>query len=209
MTDAKSRSRAYRGISAQERIDARKQQFLDAGKTVFGTLGFQAASVKDVCAAAGLTERYYYEAFGSLPKLFEAVYLQAVDRLRQVLDEAASQRPQDSRAQLRSMIRSYFELLESDRPLARILILEIYGAAPAISNLYEFSVRQLAARIEKLVAVPDAEFGQRLNSKLVAVALVGATSGLAMHWRLGGYKEPVSVMTDNCFAIFASVLRKS
>ncbi len=209
MTDAKSRSRAYRGISAQERIDARKQQFLDAGKTVFGTLGFQAASVKDVCAAAGLTERYYYEAFGSLPKLFEAVYLQAVDRLRQVLDEAASQWPQDSRAQLRSMIRSYFELLESDRPLARILILEIYGAAPAISNLYEFSVRQFAARIEKLVAAPDAEFGQRLNSKLVAVALVGATSGLAMHWRLGGYKEPVSVMTDNCFAIFASVLRKS
>ena len=209
MTEARSHSRAYRGISAEERVNARKQQFLDAGKAVFGGLGFQAANVKDVCAAAGLTERYYYEAFGSLPKLFEAVYLQAVDRLRQVLDEAASQSPQDFRAQLRSMIRSYFELLENDRHLARILILEIYGAAPAISNLYEFSVRQFAARIEKLVAAPDAEFGPQLNSKLVAVALVGATSGLAMHWRLGGYKEPVSVMTDNCFAIFAAVLRKS
>jgi AcrR family transcriptional regulator len=208
MADSKSHRRAYRGVSAQERADARKQQFLDAGKTVFGTLGVQAANVKDVCAAAGLTERYYYEAFGSLPKLFEAVYLQALDRLRQILEEAAARSPQDSSAQLRSMISSYFELLESDRHLARILILEIYGAAPAISNLYEYSVRQFAARIEKLIAAPNAEFGQQLNSKLVAVALVGATSGLAMHWRLGGYKESVSVMTDNCFAIFAAVLRK-
>jgi AcrR family transcriptional regulator len=207
MAGSKSHRRAYRGVSAQERAEARKQQFLDAGKTVFGTLGVQAASVKDVCAAAGLTERYYYEAFGSLPKLFAAVYLQALDRLRQVLEEAASRSPQDSSAQLRSMIRSYFELLESDRHLARILILEIYGAAPAINNLYEYSVRQFAERIEKLIAAPDAEFGQRLNSKLVAVALVGAASGLAMHWRLGGYKEPVSVITDNCFTIFAAVLR--
>jgi AcrR family transcriptional regulator len=209
MAETRSNRRVYRGISAQERTDARRQQFLDAGKTVFGTLGIQAANVKDICAAAGLTERYYYEAFGSLSKLFEAVYLQAVDRLRQVLDEAASRSPQESSAQLRSMIRSYFELLKSDRHLARILILEIYGAAPAIKNLYEYSVRQFAARIEKLIATPDAELGQRLNSKLVAVALVGAASGLAMHWRLGGYKEPVSVMTDNCFAIFAAVLRTS
>jgi AcrR family transcriptional regulator len=208
MTEARSRSRAYRGVSAQERINARKQQFLDAGKTVFGTLGFQAANVKDVCAAAGLTERYYYEAFGSLPKLFEAVYLQALDRLGQVLEESASRSPQQSAAQLRSMISSYFELLKSDRYLARILIIEIYGAAPAISNLYERGVRQFAARIEKLVVTPDAGYG-RLNGKLVAVALVGATSALAMHWRLGGYKEPVSVMTDNCFAIFAAALWKS
>jgi AcrR family transcriptional regulator len=209
MTEARSHSRAYRGISAQERVNARRQQFLDAGKTVFGTLGFQAANVKDICAAAGLTERYYYEAFGSLPKLFEAVYLQALDRLRLVLEEAASQSPQDSPAQLRSMINAYFELLKSDRHLARILILEIYGAAPAISNLYQHGVRQFAARIEKLTAAPNAEFGRQFDSKLAAVALVGATSALAMHWRLGGYKEPVSVMTDNCFAIFAAVLRKS
>jgi AcrR family transcriptional regulator len=208
MTEARSRSRAYRGVSAQERINARKQQFLDAGKTVFGTLGFQAANVKDVCAAAGLTERYYYESFGNLPKLFEAVYLQALDRLEQVLEQAASRSPQEAATQLRSMISSYFELLKSDRYLARILIIEIYGAAPAISNLYERGVRQFAARIEKLVVTPDAGYG-RLNGKLVAVALVGATSALAMHWRLGGYKEPVSVMTDNCFAIFAAALWKS
>src|SRR5579871_106033 len=116
--EVKSHSRAYRGMTAQERTIARKRQFVDAGKTVFGKFGFQGASVKDVCAAARLTERYYYESFGSLEKLFEAVYLQVVDRLRQVLDEAAMRSPPDRPAQLRAMITSYFELLKRDRYLA-------------------------------------------------------------------------------------------
>jgi AcrR family transcriptional regulator len=89
MSVLRSRSRIYGGISAEERAIARRQRFINAGKTVFGKLGFQAAGVKDVCIAAELTERYYYEAFGSMPKLFEAVYLEALDDLRQVLEDAA------------------------------------------------------------------------------------------------------------------------
>jgi AcrR family transcriptional regulator len=208
-TALRPRSRTYKGMSLEERANSRKQRFLIAGKAVFGELGFQGANVKDVCAAAGLTERYYYEAFGSLQKLFEAVYLEALDRLWQVFDDAASQSPEDSGAQLRLIIDSYFELLKSDRNLARILVIEIYGAAPAITHLYERGVRQFAARLEKLIA-PDAGIGYAFDRGLVAVALVGATSALALHWRLGGYKVSVTVLTDHCFGIFAAVLgRKS
>jgi AcrR family transcriptional regulator len=205
MTVLHSRRRIYGGISAEQRAIARKQRFVDAGKTVFGKLGFQAAGVRDVCTEAGLTERYYYEAFGSMPKLFEAVYLEALDDLRQVLEEAALRLPEDPRTQLRSMISSYFDLLKRDRFLARILIIEIYGAVPAVGNLYELGVRQFAAQIEKVVA-SNALITKPLNGKLVAIALVGATSALAMNWYLSGYKQPVSVMAENCFAIFAGVL---
>jgi AcrR family transcriptional regulator len=205
MTGLRSRRRIYGGISAEERAVARKQRFVDAGKTVFGKLGFQAAGVKDVCIEAGLTERYYYEAFGSMPKLFEAVYLKALDDLRQALEEAALRLPEDPKAQLHSMIRSYFDLMKRDRYLARILIIEIYGAAPAVSNLYELGVRQFAAQIERFVT-SKARIAKPLDGKLVAIALVGATSALAMNWYLSGYKQPASVMAENCFAIFAGVL---
>jgi AcrR family transcriptional regulator len=208
-SELQSHSRAYRGVSAEERAIARKRQFVSAGKIVFGKLGFQGANVKEICAAAGLTERYYYEAFGSVQKLFEAVYLQALDRLRQVLDEAATRSPPDIPAQLRAMITSYFELLKKDRYLARILIIEIYGAAPAIRNLYEVGVRQFTSRIETFVAVPEATTSAQLDRNLVAVALVGAASSLSMHWYLGNYKEPMAVMAENCFAIFNAILGRS
>jgi AcrR family transcriptional regulator len=206
MTGLRSRPRIYGGISAEERVIARKQRFIDAGKMVFGKLGYQAAGVRDVCTEAGLTERYYYEAFGSMPKLFEAVYLEALDDLRQVLEEAALRVPGEPRKQLRSMISAYFELIKRDRCLARILIIEIYGAAPAVTDLYELGVGQFAAQIEKVVA-SNALIAKPVDGKLVAIALVGATSALAMNWYLSGYKQPVSVMAENCFAIFSGVLR--
>jgi AcrR family transcriptional regulator len=205
MTGLRSRRRIYGGISADERAIARKQRFIDAGKTVFGKLGFQAAGVKDVCTEAGLTERYYYEAFGSMPKLFEAVYLEALDGLRHVLEEAALRLPGDPKAQLHSMIRSYFDLMKRDRCLARILLVEIYGAAPAVDNLYELGVRQFAAQIEQFIT-SSALIAKPLDSKLIAIALVGGTSALAMNWYLSGYKQPVSVMAENCFAIFSGIL---
>jgi hypothetical protein len=114
--------------------------------------------------------------------------------------------PQDPETRLRSMINSYFDLLNRDRCLARIVIIEIYGAASAVNNLYELGVRQFAAQIEKVVA-SNALIAKPLDGKLVAIALVGATSALAMNWYLSGYKQPVSVMAENCFAIFAGVLR--
>ena len=175
------RSRTYKGVSLEERANSRKQRFLVAGKAVFGDLGFQGANVKDVCAAAGLTERYYYEAFGSLQKLFEAVYLEALDRLRQVFDDAASQSPEDPGTQLRLTIYSYFELLKSDRNLARILIIEIYSAAPAITHLYERGVRQFAARLEKLVART-----QELATRLIAACLRLRWSARRLLWRCTG-----------------------
>jgi AcrR family transcriptional regulator len=205
MTGLRSRPRIYGGISAEERVIARKQRFIDAGKTVFGKLGYQASGVRDVCTEAGLTERYYYEAFGSMPKLFEAVYLEALDDLRQVLEEAALRVPGDPRKQLRSMISAYFELIKRDRCLARILIIEIYGAAPAVSNLYKLGVRQFAAQIERFVT-SNALIAKPLDGKLIAIALIGATSALATNWYLSGYKQSASVMADNCFAIFAGVL---
>ena len=210
MSEVKSQAprRTYKGMNLSERASARKQQFLDAGKEVFGHVGFQAAGVKDVCTAAGLTERYYYEAFGNLSKLFEAVYLEALDHLQQVLDEAASHSLQEPQAQLRSMVSSYFKLLKGDRRLARILIIEVYGAAPAITNLYDRGVRQFAARIERHLA-PSEAIDNNLDRNLIATALVGATSSLAMHWYFGGYREPVSVMTDNCFAIFCNLAVRS
>ena len=49
--------RAYGGVSADDRIAARRTSLLDAGLELFGTDGFAATGVKDVCRQAGLTDR--------------------------------------------------------------------------------------------------------------------------------------------------------
>src|SRR4029077_5184552 len=55
--------RAYGGVSAEDRIAARRAKLLDAGLELFGTRGYATTGVKDVCREAGLTDRYFYESF--------------------------------------------------------------------------------------------------------------------------------------------------
>src|SRR6202035_2219353 len=79
MADAASSSvaaapRPYRGVSATDRRQQRRQRLIDAGLQLFGTLGVAGVGIVDVCAEAGLTKRYFYENFASIDTLADAVF---------------------------------------------------------------------------------------------------------------------------------------
>ncbi|WP_203337335.1 TetR/AcrR family transcriptional regulator [Nocardioides limicola] len=71
-------TRPYRGVPADERRTARREQFLEAGLELFGTRGPAGTRLDDLCAEAGLTKRYFYESFASMDDLLEAVFDQAI-----------------------------------------------------------------------------------------------------------------------------------
>lgn len=74
--------RPYGGRTQADRMSERRRRFIDAGIQVFGQHGYRAATVRGLCAQAGLTDRYFYESFESVQALLEAVYLHQVGRLR-------------------------------------------------------------------------------------------------------------------------------
>jgi AcrR family transcriptional regulator len=77
-------TRPYGGVKAEARRQERRQRLLDAGLEVFGHKGYHHTTVRDICVAAGLTERYFYESFKSLRLLFDAVHEQLRNELLQI-----------------------------------------------------------------------------------------------------------------------------
>src|SRR3569623_2122422 len=67
-------TRPYGGLAKAERVAPRRARFIAAGIELFGTQGFRGATVRGICAAAGLTDRYFYESFASLEALLAEVY---------------------------------------------------------------------------------------------------------------------------------------
>ncbi|MGH9792076.1 MAG: TetR/AcrR family transcriptional regulator, partial [Candidatus Acidiferrales bacterium] len=72
-------------MDSLQRSAERRARLIQAGVQVFGTKGFHSATVKQICAEAGLTERYFYESFENLNALFLATYDHELERLRAVL----------------------------------------------------------------------------------------------------------------------------
>lgn len=58
--------RSYRGKSGGERAAERRARLIDATIAVLSASGGAHATMTAVCAAAGLTERYFYESFSGL-----------------------------------------------------------------------------------------------------------------------------------------------
>lgn len=63
----------YRGLSAVDRQRERRSRLMDAALEVMASNQWRTATVEQVCAAAGLNKRYFYESFADLDGLASAV----------------------------------------------------------------------------------------------------------------------------------------
>lgn len=200
--------RAYRGLSPEARKAERRERLVAAGVEVFGTVGFRAATVRQICAAAGLTERYFYESCDNLAGLFEAAYDHAVDRLRAALMQAVVAAPPGFKAMAESVLRAFYGELQREPRLARIMLIEIYGAGLDRGRLYQRGVLDFAALVRALIDAHLQVDRAGLDADLVATAVVGACIHLATHWLIGGFREPLDTMVANSLAIVVAVARQ-
>src|SRR5438105_12011502 len=113
-TTTKRPVRPYNGVSAEDRIAARRERLLDAGLQEFGTRGYAQTGVKDICRAAGLTDRYFYESFKDSSELFVAVFDRVTERLFTIVEHAAAAAPPEPEAIARAAISAYVRELAAD-----------------------------------------------------------------------------------------------
>ena len=144
-------ARPYGGLAMEERVAARRARFVEAGIELFGTQGFRGATVRGICAAAGLTDRYFYESFASLEALLAdglplADATASPTRLTQ--ESFASEGWRGDAAAIERQVTAAYELwfdTVRDPRFARILLVEVLGVSPQMDALYEESARAMAA----------------------------------------------------------------
>src|ERR1700743_1493019 len=189
-------ARSYGGLAMEERVAARRARFIEAGVELFGTQGFRGATVRGICAAAGLTDRYFYESFASLESLLAAVYGSLTERFAKRLTEESftSEGWRGDAAAVERQVTAAYELwfdTVRDARVARILLVEILGVSPEMDALYEASARAMAALTIMPLAgtVPGLKLS-KARRELLGRALVGAALQVAKMWMTAGYRLP-------------------
>jgi AcrR family transcriptional regulator len=188
--------RTYGGLSADERIAHRRTQLIEAGLEEFGTRGFAATGVRDICRRAGLTDRYFYESFKDSSALFIAVFDRATARLFEVVARALAEAPPEMEAQARAVIEAYVRALADDPRIGRVVFVEAASAGPEAEGHMRTTLRSFAALIEAAAGpymprglAPDAlRFG--------ALMLVGGIERVMIEWHEGELDTPVERIVD-------------
>src|SRR4051812_34670358 len=127
MTRAPELVRPWRGVSPEQRLAEPPERLLSAGVGGFATPGFPASQVSDVCVAAGLTQRYFYESFGDKETLLWAVAEGIVADFVTAAGPSLALVGTDFETAVDGAARAVISSLTDDPRRARILFAEIVG----------------------------------------------------------------------------------
>lgn len=206
-TDHSELGRTYRGAPPQQRQQERRTRLLDAAVEVFGTSGYQTATVEKVCIQAGLTKRYFYESFSNSEDLLMATYSRATDDMRENILAGAAADTDSSEQVLRGALTGFFTFVAEHPKSARIAFVEILGVSPVVDALYRKTTASFSATLLEVAETVGSSRGlSGPNRRTLAMGLVGAVLTIAQQWLLSPEPEPLDAVIASAHTILAAVV---
>ncbi len=204
----KSKERQFKGLSLTERKQARREKLIEAGIEAYGSQGFFAVTVKDICNGAKLTERYFYESFKKSDELFQTIFLKLIDQLQHNVMQAIMQASTDPRKMIEAGLTALLTTLKDNPGMARI----IYIDAMLVQELHnQATIHETMLRFDRMIhafvmlMMPHIDRSEREIS-LVATGLNGYVTQIAIRWVVSGFKQSMQEVLSSCSIVFLSLL---
>lgn len=190
-----SNKRRYGGVLPEERQRQRREKLIEGALEVFGNKGFHAATVREVCVAAHLTERYFYESFKSMTELFLAVYADLREKLMNDTLAALTKAEPTPLGLLQPAIRVFLVFIQNDPRCGRIMLVDALGINSEVARLSNQTARDYAdllklhlSRLLPATGRPD------IDLNLLAEGLIGMNVLLAARWMHDGFATPIDTV---------------
>lgn len=118
--------------------EVRREQILHGAQRVFATMGYHAAGVADILEETGIARGTFYMYFDSKRAVFDELFDNLTDRLRETIVDVDLTDPHRTLfQQLQDNLERLFSLLFQERSLARILLTEAVSVDPSLNRKLE------------------------------------------------------------------------
>ncbi|OBK52715.1 hypothetical protein A5656_24335 [Mycobacterium gordonae] len=177
--------RQYRGRVAEARTAERRERLVRAGTELAGRHGVAAMTMRAVCREAALSQRFFYESFDDTEQLLQAVYLHALDIVKEEI-RASSPDTLDSRLRVRAGVDAVAQLSRNDTRLCRILLIE---------PIADLRLRRLVRTA--LSGLTDSAAADLPAVKMQYATMFGAIISLFIEWTEGNLGDDRCAFVDH------------
>lgn len=192
--------RSYRGVSQEQRVKVRREAFLQAGIHLFGSAGYRATTVRDLCAHAKLTDRYFYESFSGTEDLLCEVYAQVMGEIEQRISAQVQGISAGTADEQRAVLTTFFECMR-DPYVARIVLVEVLGVSERVDNLYQQNNLRFCNIFLSGMGRLYGGLKPVASELYVCMGLLGAINQMAVFWHLSNYRDPIEQLAESARAI--------
>ena len=194
-----SAGRRWGAKTAGERRDARRAALMRAAIDVYGVVGFRNATVRAVCEAAGLTERYFYESFENSEDLLQACFLLVTQNLLTRIRAATEPVGSSGLDRVRAGLHVYFSELRNHPAAAQVFLIELASISPATEALVSASLDEFGALLMEVL-----QPGSGLEaSPLLLRGVIGGGLHIAQAWISSGYAASMEEAVEAALRLYA------
>lgn len=182
-------------MSAKPKIDR-------AALETFITRGYDAATTREIAAAAGVSEGAIYRHYRSKEELGLGLFMTLHKRLSSLIEDAAAAEP-DLPAKARAVVRAYCQVADEDWLLFSFHLLSLHRFLPFYKEDGADPV-SIAARLIKLgMALDEVPAG---DPELLAAMALGVVTQVAQTKAYGRIEGPLSAHADRLGDAVVAVL---
>jgi len=198
-------ARSYGGKTADERAADRRARLIDATISLLASVGEARTTMTGICQRAGLTERYFYESFGSRDQALVAAMDAVSETVAQTALDAIAASSGEPEARVRAAIDAVVDLVVAAPETMQVAVIES-NANPAMRARRHELLDQFAT----LVATEARHlFGEHTwpepRDHRHAIIFMGGLSELVASWLLGETEiapdELAAVASDSLVAL--------
>jgi AcrR family transcriptional regulator len=192
-------TRSYRGQSQEQRRAERRSRLIAGAIAVYGERGYHQATVKAVCEAAGLTERYFYESFPNSESLLIDSYNAVTYGVLGEILRAGAAAGRGRIARSRAMLHAYFAALQREPQSARVFLVEIRGVSRAVDQAFDASLRTIGREVARVTGSAAAD------DELLQAGVIGGVIHIALRWIEDGYHPPIERAVESALRLGAAL----
>ena len=205
------KERSFKGLSPSERKTIRYEKLIQAGIKIYGTRGFFATTVKDICLEAQLTERYFYESFKKSEQLFQTVFLQLIDELQNNIKNASIPYTHQPKKMIEASLDALLTTLYNNPNMARI----IYIDAILVQELHkQTTIQETMARFDRMLhpLLITTNLNNERNKhevSLITSGLNGYVTQIAILWVMNNFQQPKATVLSACLCPFLPLFNEN
>jgi AcrR family transcriptional regulator len=180
----------WSGVPLEDRQALRREDLIAAGVGLLGSEGGPALTVRAVCKAAGLTERYFYESFSDRDQFVGAVYDDVCAKAMSTLSSSTT---------ARDAVERFVALMVDDPTRGRVLLL-----APAVEPVLTQSGADWMPSFIELLQHKLTRIADPAVQAMVATGLIGALTTLFTAYLNGRLAATREQFIDYCVDMLVS-----
>ncbi len=180
----------WSGVPLEDRQALRREDLIAAGVGLLGSEGGPGLTVRAVCRAAELTERYFYESFSDRDEFVGAVYDDVCARAMSTLSSSTT---------ARDAVERFVALMVDDPTRGRVLLL-----APAVEPVLTQSGAAWMPSFIELLQHKLTRIADPAVQAMVATGLIGALTALFTAYLNGRLTATREQFIDYCVDMLLS-----